>query len=50
MTVHTTYPHDETISTEPLVTGEELLRMGDSGRTELINGFIFIAASPTSSF
>jgi len=40
MTTQTTYPHDETISTESLVNGEELLRMGDIGRTELINGVI----------
>ena len=40
MIIQTTYPHDETISTEPLINGEELLRMGDIGRTELINGVI----------
>ena len=40
MTIQLTYPPDKTIDTEPLVTGEELLRMGDIGRAELIDGVI----------
>jgi Uma2 family endonuclease len=40
MTIQLTHPPDKTVDAEPLVTGEEVLRMGGVGRTELIDGVI----------